>query len=104
MHNKFMLVDDEAVLTGSFNWSSSSENNHFENLVELRGAKAQDSLTQFKSEFQNLWAMNRDQLETLKQSFAKASEGGKIPKCSFKPTVFTIDEITALLAEFPKCG
>ena len=33
MHNKFAVIDDEIVLTGSFNWTSAAANNNQENLV-----------------------------------------------------------------------
>lgn len=37
-HNKVMVVDGDAVLTGSFNWTASAENSNAENLIILRGA------------------------------------------------------------------
>jgi len=32
MHSKYLIVDDQLVLTGSFNWSNNSETGSFENL------------------------------------------------------------------------
>ncbi|MFJ5236995.1 phospholipase D-like domain-containing protein [Pseudomonas neuropathica] len=35
MHNKFCVIDDSILVTGSFNWSRTAES-HFENIVILR--------------------------------------------------------------------
>jgi len=35
-HNKVMVIDEEIVLTGSFNWSVSAERYNAENLIALR--------------------------------------------------------------------
>lgn len=35
MHNKFCIIDDEIVITGSFNWSQSAKNS-FENIVVIK--------------------------------------------------------------------
>jgi phospholipase D len=35
-HNKVMVIDDETVLTGSFNWSVSAERYNAENLLAVR--------------------------------------------------------------------
>ncbi len=36
-HNKIMIIDDECVLTGSFNWTDSAQTRNAENLVMIRG-------------------------------------------------------------------
>jgi phosphatidylserine/phosphatidylglycerophosphate/cardiolipin synthase-like enzyme len=33
MHNKFAIFDNALMLTGSFNWSGSAENNNLENIM-----------------------------------------------------------------------
>lgn len=35
MHNKFCIIDDSIILTGSFNWSRNARN-HFENIVIIK--------------------------------------------------------------------
>jgi phospholipase D len=37
-HNKVMVIDEETVLTGSFNWSVSAERYNAENLLAIRSA------------------------------------------------------------------
>jgi len=51
MHNKVMIVDGTVVLTGSFNWSSSAENNNDENLVVIKNNVANS----FEARFQTIW-------------------------------------------------
>lgn len=51
MHNKFCIVDDEIVITGSFNWSKSASY-HFENIIVLRGDY--DIVKSFKHEYEDL--------------------------------------------------
>jgi phospholipase D len=41
-HNKVMIIDDEYVLTGSFNWSKSAETSNAENLLLIEGTKIND--------------------------------------------------------------
>src|SRR5208283_527354 len=53
MHHKFVIVDQQTVLTGSYNWTPESEDENQENLVILRDAYSVDAYTQ---EFEALWA------------------------------------------------
>jgi phosphatidylserine/phosphatidylglycerophosphate/cardiolipin synthase-like enzyme len=36
MHNKFCIIDDETLITGSFNWSINAAEKHFENIVIIK--------------------------------------------------------------------
>jgi phosphatidylserine/phosphatidylglycerophosphate/cardiolipin synthase-like enzyme len=52
MHNKFMIVDQKILFTGSYNWSANAEDNSFENAVFIEG----DGVIQsFLSDFERLW-------------------------------------------------
>ena len=53
MHHKFVILDQQTVLTGSYNWTLESEDENQENLVILRDAYSVDAYTQ---EFEALWA------------------------------------------------
>ncbi len=103
MHNKFMIVDHSTVLTGSFNWSKSGEENHIENIVELNDLMAQEVLPDFEKEFSRLWNLGRDRLEDFEQKLESLKDSGKVPRCGFSPIVFDIDEIVELLKNNPKC-
>jgi len=52
MHNKVMIVDGMIVLTGSFNWSSSGENENNENLIVMNGTYVAGI---YEGEFQKIW-------------------------------------------------
>jgi len=36
MHNKYAIIDDEYVITGSFNWTDHAIKNNYENLIILK--------------------------------------------------------------------
>lgn len=38
-HNKVMIIDEEMVITGSFNFTQRAENNNAENLLVIRDGK-----------------------------------------------------------------
>lgn len=103
MHNKFMIVDQKTLLTGSFNWSHSSENFHIENLVKLTDSTAAEVLPRYKGEFAALWDLGRNELAALKERLAKTKSEGKIPLCAFDPVSLEVPEINFLLSEYPKC-
>ena len=52
MHNKFVVIDNELVLTGSFNWTSNADEKNDENLVFLADKKI---ASQYSEEFFELW-------------------------------------------------
>jgi phosphatidylserine/phosphatidylglycerophosphate/cardiolipin synthase-like enzyme len=53
MHHKFVLLDDRMVLTGSYNWTSASEEQNYENLLIFADRTLVD---QYRQEFDSLWA------------------------------------------------
>jgi len=53
MHHKFVILDQQAVLTGSYNWTHESEDENHENLLILRDAIPVEAYTR---EFEALWA------------------------------------------------
>jgi phosphatidylserine/phosphatidylglycerophosphate/cardiolipin synthase-like enzyme len=52
MHHKFMLVDNKALLTGSYNWTSSAARYNHENVLLTKEEKVVGS---FLKEFDVLW-------------------------------------------------
>ena len=52
MHHKFVILDDQTVLTGSYNWTLESEKENFDNLLILRDP---EPLTIYQEEFEALW-------------------------------------------------
>jgi mitochondrial cardiolipin hydrolase len=53
MHHKFVILDQQTVLTGSYNWTHESEDENHENLIILRDAHPVEAYTR---EFEALWA------------------------------------------------
>ena len=53
MHHKFAILDEQTVLTGSYNWTLESEEQNFENLIILRES---DQVKTYREEFESLWA------------------------------------------------
>ena len=52
MHHKFCVIDNEVVITGSYNWTASADKRNNENLLVIHDAKmAQEYL----AEFNRLW-------------------------------------------------
>src|SRR5208283_3450354 len=52
MHHKFVILDQEKVLTGSYNWTHESEDENHENLIILGDPHPVEAYTQ---EFEALW-------------------------------------------------
>lgn len=52
MHHKFVILDAQIVLTGSYNWTLESEEENYESLVILRDSQVVES---HAKEFEALW-------------------------------------------------
>ncbi len=52
MHDKFMVIDDKIVATGSYNWTASAENWNRENLLIINSASLARRYTR---EFKKIW-------------------------------------------------
>ncbi|HOY49850.1 MAG TPA: phospholipase D-like domain-containing protein [Chryseolinea sp.] len=57
MHHKFMIVDTDAVLSGSYNWTRSAARFNHENVVVM---KEEGVVKSFMSEFDKLWSEMSD--------------------------------------------
>ena len=51
MHNKYCVIDEKIVITGSFNWSFQAANYNFENIVVIESPKIAEK---FKKQFFNI--------------------------------------------------
>ena len=52
MHHKFAIIDNEAILTGSYNWTRSAANYNHENVLI---AHDRDTVLAYCQEFDRLW-------------------------------------------------
>ncbi len=89
MHNKFAIIDNCLLLTGSYNWTFSANNRNDESLMIIDDPEI---IEIFQNQFINLWT-NKYSLERTKQLY-------EIAKVNFlttspKPEVQTININTA---------
>jgi len=75
MHNKFAIIDNRLLLTGSYNWTFSANNRNDENLMVIDDPEI---IEIFQNQFVNLWT-NKYSLERTRQLY-------KIAKVYFLPT------------------
>lgn len=99
MHNKFMIVDQERMVSGSFNWSESSENKHIENLVELGGRLAQDVIPSYVEEFVALWDLGRADYPTTLEKVTQDPTSS----CALAPMSLNVSEVRKLLKVGKNC-
>lgn len=53
MHNKYCIIDDEVIITGSYNWTTRADLENDENLLIIR---SQEIAKRYKEEFERLWS------------------------------------------------
>ena len=74
MHNKFAIIDNRLLLTGSYNWTFSANNRNDENLMVIDDPEI---IEIFQNQFVNLWT-NKYSPERTRQLY-------KIAKVNFLP-------------------
>jgi cardiolipin hydrolase len=52
MHNKYAIIDESVIVTGSFNWTTQAINNNQENLLFYED---KELAAQYVKEFNKLW-------------------------------------------------
>jgi phosphatidylserine/phosphatidylglycerophosphate/cardiolipin synthase-like enzyme len=65
MHNKFAIIDNRILLTGSYNWTFSANNRNDENLMVIDDPEI---IEIFQNQFVNLWT-SKYSLERTKQLY-----------------------------------
>ena len=78
MHNKFAIIDNRILLTGSYNWTFSANNRNDENLMVIGDPEI---IEIFQNQFINLWT-NKYSLERTRQLY----EIAKIDFLTTSPT------------------
>ena len=68
MHNKFAIIDNRILLTGSYNWTFSANNRNDENLMVIDDPEI---IGIFQNQFINMWT-NKYSSERTKELFNKA--------------------------------
>ena len=52
MHNKFCIIDDELVITGSYNWTTSADLKNDENVLFITSDK---TVRAYRVQFEKYW-------------------------------------------------
>ncbi|MBK4775938.1 endonuclease (plasmid) [Candidatus Pantoea edessiphila] len=58
MHNKFMIIDDKSVETGSFNYTKNATSHNAENVIYIKNRI--DVARKYSKEFDRLWDEGKD--------------------------------------------
>lgn len=104
MHSKYIVVDDQYLLTGSFNWSYSAEYGHIENLVFIDGRKHPEVIEEFITDFNYVFGMNRESYDKVISYFEEALKKRKKIECSFEPLSLSFEEIDYLMGTDRRMG
>ena len=98
MHHKYLLIDNETLLTGSYNYSNNAEHNTFENMMMFTGGAYAQLVAEFEENFQMVRHYGRDNnvaaLEELKATIVGASE---VP-LFWDPISLPIDDVNEIKA------
>ncbi len=73
MHHKYMIIDGERVISGSYNYSDNAEHNTLENVVFY---DADEVVAQFEENFTNIWDTGAGLYDDLMQ---EVEESDRIP-------------------------
>ncbi len=94
MHAKYMIVDNAAVYTGSYNWSLNSENNTFESLVVLKDPA---SASRYLTHFAEVTKLRAGDFAVLME---KLNQGPVAADCRMSPMTMTIAQFTEFRSAF----
>ena len=99
MHNKFAIIDNRILLTGSYNWTFSANHRNDENLMVIDDP---DVISRFQNYFEKLW-FNKYSAQRTQALYKKAKKD--MPDAlnpNIKPESQTININTASKAELVK--
>lgn len=86
MHNKFAVFDGELLATGSFNWTPSADEKHFENEIYRADAAHIEGYTRY---WEWMWALGRAPAAEEAADAAAATDGfGPPPADPLRPVAF----------------
>ena len=99
MHNKFAIIDNRLLLTGSYNWTFSANNRNDENLMIIDDPEV---IARYQNQFEKLW-FDKYSLGRTQQLYYKAKVDFLMTfLASPKPEVQKININTASQDEFIK--
>jgi len=91
MHNKFAVIDNKIIITGSYNWTTSASTRNDENLLVIDD---EEIIQRYQRQFENLWE-NKFSLERTKELYSKVNINLMpiVPSKSIEPTPTTSTKI-----------
>ncbi|HLU65005.1 MAG TPA: phospholipase D-like domain-containing protein, partial [Kofleriaceae bacterium] len=94
MHHKYMVIDGDELLTGSYNLSINAEHATFENSLHLTGPEHAGLIAAYEGNFEAIWQTGRAEglLDDLRDEIATA----EVIPLVFEPMALTWDEYSAL--------
>lgn len=94
MHHKYLLIDGDTLVTGSYNLSPNAEFDTLENITILSAARYPAVVADYATNFETLWDTNRDgTLDTLHDEITDGTDN--IPLV-FDAMALTWDEVDGL--------
>jgi len=96
MHNKYVVIDDKTLITGSYNLSHNAEIKSFENTLILRSSDPRFAsiIQAFKKNFEQIWETDGD--ESLLNSLLDKVENGKSIPLVFDPMALDREQVESL--------
>jgi phosphatidylserine/phosphatidylglycerophosphate/cardiolipin synthase-like enzyme len=95
MHDKYILIDGDEMISGSYNLSMNSEQGSFENTVHLSGPDFAGLVDQYEANFETLWQTGREDEDLLPDLRAQVTRGTTFP-IVFPSMALTWQEYTDL--------
>ena len=96
MHDKYILIDGDELISGSYNLSMNAEHGTFENTVHLAGPAFADLINHYQDNFDRLWDTGRGPDDDLLPALrGQITAGGAVPLV-FPPMALSWQDYTDL--------
>jgi phosphatidylserine/phosphatidylglycerophosphate/cardiolipin synthase-like enzyme len=94
MHHKYVAIDGDKLLSGSYNLSDNAEHNTFENMFVFEGERYADLLEAFEGNFAKIWETGR--AEGLLADLTETIQNEATIPVVFPSMALTWQEVTTL--------
>ena len=94
MHHKYMLIDDDTLVSGSYNLSANAEFDTIENIAILSADRYPALVADYVANFASLWQIGQD--GEYDDMLTELSEGEDDIELVFEPMALTWSEVEAL--------